>query len=74
MNPRIHPICPPEVPFPEPERIPALADISVPLVEAPSAETIPFRAYAAIQLRVADSGIEWLDDMIRRSRELDRLK
>ncbi|WP_186202348.1 hypothetical protein [Burkholderia gladioli] len=25
------------------------------------------RAYAAIKLRVADSGIDWLDDMIRTS-------
>ena len=25
------------------------------------------RAYAAIKLRVADSGIDWLDDMIRQS-------
>jgi hypothetical protein len=30
------------------------------------------RAYAAIHLRVPDSGIEWLDEMIRQSRDLDR--
>jgi len=29
------------------------------------------RAYAAIHLRVPDSGIDWLDRMIERSRELD---
>ena len=30
------------------------------------------QAYAAIHLRVPDSGIDWLDRMIRRSRELDQ--
>ena len=29
------------------------------------------REYAAILLRVPDSGSEWLDDMIKKSQELD---
>jgi hypothetical protein len=29
------------------------------------------RVYSAIHLRVPDSGIDWLDRMIERSRELD---
>lgn len=32
------------------------------------------REYAAIHLRVPDSGNGWLDKMIKRSRELDRAK
>ena len=31
-------------------------------------EGMPLRTYAAINLRVPDSGIEWLDDMIRQAR------
>ena len=30
------------------------------------------RTFAAIHLRVPESGIDWLDEMIKRSRELDR--
>lgn len=29
------------------------------------------RMYAAIQLRVPSSGVDWLDDMIRRSHKLE---
>lgn len=29
------------------------------------------REYAAILLRVPDSGVDWLDDMIKESRELE---
>ena len=35
-------------------------------------EGMPLRAYAAIQLRVPDSGIDWLDRMIERARRFDR--
>ncbi len=31
------------------------------------------RPYAAIRLRIPDSGIDWLDIMIAKSREADRL-
>jgi len=47
----------------------------IPIVyEDSDAESLSPRAYAAIHLRVPDSGIEWLDKMIERSRELDRYK
>jgi len=32
-------------------------------------EGISIRQYAAIKLRVPDSGLDWLDDMIRAARE-----
>ena len=35
-------------------------------------KAIPLRVHAAILLRVPESGIDWLDKMILRSRELDR--
>lgn len=45
----------------------------VPIVyEEKEMEPMSLRTYAAIQLRVPDSGIDWLDQMILRSRELDR--
>jgi hypothetical protein len=31
------------------------------------------RQYAAIKLKVPDSGTDWLDDMIRKSNELDMM-
>lgn len=75
MRSSIHPFCPPEIPLPEPERKAAdQPETIVPFVDAPLDAPISFRAYAAVHLRVADSGIDWLDDMIRRSRELDRMK
>ena len=65
---------PPEVPFPEPFRIskPESSSPPVPVIyETTEVENISLRAYAAIQLRVPDSGIDWLDHMIQRSRKLD---
>jgi hypothetical protein len=44
----------------------------IPVVyETSELEKMSARAYAAVHLRVPDSGIEWLDKMIERSRELD---
>jgi len=69
-----NPLFPPEVPFPEPH--PGLLERvqpPVPVVfEDDKTEQMSLRAYAAIQLRVPDSGIDWLDRMIARSRKLDR--
>lgn len=64
---------PPEMPFPEVDpKVSENAQPQVPLVfEKDKTERMPLRAYAAIQLRVPDSGIGWLDQMIRRSRQLD---
>jgi hypothetical protein len=42
------------------------------IYETTELEGMSLRTFAAIHLRVPDSGIEWLDAMIRRSRELDR--
>lgn len=68
-----NPMFPPEVPFPE--RISPQAEQPSPPVpmiyEEERIEGMTLRAYAAIQLRVPDSGIKWLDKMIQRSRELD---
>ena len=65
---------PPEHPFPphpgfaKPQPTPP----PVPIVyETSELEKISLRTYAAIHLRVPDSGIDWLDEMIRQSRELD---
>jgi hypothetical protein len=67
---------PPEVPFPEPSpRSPAPESTSVPIpvvYETAELDKMSLQAYAAIHLRVPDSGIDWLDRMIRRSRELDQ--
>lgn len=65
---------PPEVPFPEtPPRVAERAQPPIPMVlEEVETERISFRAYAAIQLRVPESGIDWLDEMIKVSRRLDR--
>jgi len=66
---------PPEFPLPEPPGSPKseLVLPPVPVVyETSELEKMSLRAYAAIHLRVPDSGIDWLDKMIRRSRELDR--
>jgi hypothetical protein len=44
----------------------------VPLVwESVGPEEMSLRVYAAIHLRVPDSGLDWLDKMIRKSRRLD---
>lgn len=66
---------PPEVPFPDPwtTRHTHESDVPVPMIyEAPDVEGLTLRAYAAIQLRLPESGIDWLDRMIERSRTLDR--
>ena len=68
---------PPE--FPMPERHPGLpkpesASPPIPVIyETTELEQMSLRTYAAIHLRVADSGIEWLDRMIEQSRRLDRI-
>jgi hypothetical protein len=67
---------PPE--FPMPERHPGLPKPEstyppVPVVfETTELEQMSLRTYAAIHLRVPDSGIEWLDRMIQQSRRLDQ--
>jgi hypothetical protein len=66
---------PPEFPFPTPEpgfQKPAYVAPPIPVIyETTEMENISLRVYAAIHLRVPDSGIDWLDKMIRRSRRLD---
>lgn len=64
---------PPEHPFPNPiPRRSSAPPPPVPVVyESTELEKMSLRTYAAIQLRVPESGIEWIDDMIRRSRDLD---
>lgn len=73
-----NPLIPPEVPFPYPS--PEFLGISpappIPVVYESgdgSGDKLTLRAYAAIQLRVPDSGLEWLDQMIIKSRQLDRV-
>jgi hypothetical protein len=39
----------------------------------PCAEGMTLRQYAAIKLKVPDSGTDWLDDMIRKSNEFDMM-
>jgi hypothetical protein len=69
-------IFPPGCPVPEPSpRTPKPESQSPPIpvvYEEAELENMSLRAYAAIHLRVPDSGIEWLDEMIRQSRDLDR--
>jgi hypothetical protein len=66
---------PPEYPFPEPHPgSPKPESIHPPspvVYETTELENMSLRVYAAVHLRVPDSGIDWLDEMIRRSRELD---
>ena len=66
---------PPEFPAPDPHpkfQPPEPVAAPVPVVyETSELEKMTLRAYAAVQLRVPESGIEWLDKMIERSRELD---
>jgi hypothetical protein len=66
---------PPEYPFhpgepgaPKQEFTPPPVPV---IYEKSEIEGMSLRVYAAIQLRVPESGIEWLDKMIERSRELD---
>jgi hypothetical protein len=64
---------PPEFPIPEPRPAkPEPTSYPIPVVfESTELEKMPLRAYAALHLRVPDSGIDWLDEMIRKARELD---
>ena len=66
---------PPEFPFPQPRRVAPSSESTSPPVpmiyESADPEPLSPRAYAAIHLCVPDSGIEWLDEMIRKSRQLD---
>jgi len=66
---------PPEYPLPEPHPGVEKPEANIPPVpvvfETSELEKISLRAYAAVQLRVPESGIDWLDRMIERSRELD---
>ena len=63
--------------FPMPARHPGLPkpeSVSPPvpvIYETTELEQMSLRTYAAIHLRVSDSGIEWLDRMIEQSRRLD---
>ena len=66
---------PPEFPLPGPHPgIPKPTAVAPPIpvvYETSELEKMPLRVYAAVHLRVPDSGIDWLDKMIERSRELD---
>jgi hypothetical protein len=64
---------PPEYPVPGPEiSKPESIAPPIPVIyETSEVEALSLRAYAAIHLRVPDSGIQWLDAMIRRSRKMD---
>jgi hypothetical protein len=67
---------PPEYPFPERQPGSATPEVKLPPVpviyEESELEGMSLRVYAAIHLRVPESGIGWLDKMIQRSRQLDR--
>lgn len=65
---------PPEVPLPETQpSVTERAQPPIPVVyEENEMDRMALRTYAAIQLRVPESGIDWLDTMILRSRKLDR--
>ena len=66
-------VFPPEFP---PHRLPSeptTHSMPIPVVyEETDLGGISLRAYAAIQLRVPESGIQWLDKMILKAREMDR--
>ena len=67
---------PPEYPLPGRQPGFTKSEVTLPPVpviyESSELEAMSLRTYAAIHLRVPDSGIAWLDKMIKRSRELDR--
>ncbi|MFZ0593234.1 MAG: hypothetical protein WAM39_22440 [Bryobacteraceae bacterium] len=67
---------PPEFPFPGPQPGSPKPESAYPptpvIYETTELENMTLRAYAAVHLRVPDSGIDWLDEMIRQSRELDK--
>lgn len=60
----------PELPFPGQKTDTITPPIPV-VYESAELDKMSLRAYAAVHLRVPDSGIDWLDKMIERSRELD---
>jgi hypothetical protein len=64
------PFYPPEIPHPERGAFSPAPPIPV-VFESSIPESLSPLAYAAIHLRVPESGVEWLDAMIRRSRKLD---
>jgi len=66
---------PPEFPGPLHPDVPRSQSPAPPvpvIYETSELEGMSLRTFAAIHLRVPDSGIDWLDEMIKRSRELDR--
>ena len=66
---------PPEFPGPQRPEQPTSQSPAPPvpvIYESTELEQMSLRTFAAIHLRVPDSGIAWLDEMINRSRELDR--
>ena len=69
---------PREYPFPEPQPDSARTEPLTPPVpviyeesKLSDLEKMSLHTYAAIHLRVPDSGIDWLDKMIQRPRQLD---
>lgn len=64
-------IFPPEFPGPAAPQTASVAPVPI-VYESAWPEEMTLRVYAAIHLRVPDSGIEWLDKMIERSRKLDK--
>ena len=74
MSLRFGAALPPEYPFPPREPGAPKQEFTPPvpvIYEKTEIEGMSLRVYAAIQLRVPESGVEWLDKMIQRSRELD---
>ena len=72
-----NPLFPPGFPMPEhPGTAPQQSTAPpIPIIfERDKPEELTLRVYAAIMLRVPESGIDWLDQMIVRSRELDQRK
>ena len=66
---------PPEFPGPQRPDHPRSESPAPPvpmIYESTELEQMSLRTFAAIHLRVPESGIDWLDEMIKRSRELDR--
>jgi len=59
--PRLGPDVPEDLEFTPP----------LPSVLEDESDEMPLRVFAAIRLRVPDSGLPWLDEMIRESRRLD---
>lgn len=75
MRANHNPLLPPEFPMPDRPgtKVERSPEVHMPMVfERSAEEKVPLRVYAAIQLRVPESGLDWLDEMIEKSRELDR--